>query len=121
MTSSEVQAWDQKCSQMAEAAAYDKAVSDIVSERSEVDCGLVASALAEQIVDRDEFQHSRESAVMDGVQAAIDEVDGGTFEEALEAIQARVSSRIEEHAKQIALRMLRGLAAKAEGDSVPAA
>ena len=80
----------------------------------------VAEVLARDIINRDTFVHEPDEAVEAGVSAAIEEIDDATFDAAFDVIQKRVSDEIEGQAKQIALRMLRELAAKAEREEVAA-
>jgi hypothetical protein len=77
-----------------------------------VDDSRVAEALAKAIVESDEFETNPENAVEYGVSAAIEEIDSETYDAAFNVIQEQVSEEIEGQAKEIALRMLRELAAQ---------
>jgi len=85
------------------------------------DQSRVAESLAQDIIARDEFELVPAFAIEAGVSAAIEEIDDATFDAAFDVIQTRVSDEIEGHAKQIALRMLRELAAKAQREEVASA
>lgn len=87
---------------------------EIVRERFQFD-DRVAGTLANEIVnERIEVADVIGVNIEAGIQAAIDEIDDGTFAFAVDAISGRVAEEIERQAKAIALRMLRETAAKAE-------
>jgi hypothetical protein len=81
----------------------------------------VAESLAQDIIARDEFELVPAFAIEAGVSAAIEEIDDATFDAAFDVIQSRISDEIEGQAKQIALRMLRELAAKAQREEMASA
>lgn len=81
----------------------------------------VATALAGNIVSRDGFIHEPDEAIQAGIEAAIEEIDDATFDAAFDVIQAAVAAEVESQAKEIALRMLRQLAATAEREEVATA
>jgi hypothetical protein len=95
----------------------DKAI-EIVSDCFEVGADRVAPVLAEEILNRDTFDVECADGIAAGVGRAIDEIDEATFDAAFDTVQARVAAAIEGQAKQIALRMLRELAAQSKVESV---
>jgi hypothetical protein len=72
----------------------------------------VARELAAAIVDFDDFDPRPDDAMLQGVRAAIDEIDELEMNQAESAVQQEVFNQVEITAKQIAMRLLRELAAK---------
>lgn len=93
-----------------------------VSDRIEVllDDEDVARKLAANIIERDTFEVTPDAVIEQGVEAAIEEIDDGTFDAAFDVIQSAVNAEVESRAKAIALRMLRQLAATAPREEVAA-
>lgn len=94
--------------------AVEAAAVGMVYERVEVDHDRVAEALAVEIVNEHIDNLEPADAVEAGIKAAIEFIDDGTFALAVDVIRDRVFAEVEGQAKNIALRMLRETAAKAE-------
>ena len=120
MTRNDVDAWKDKCEQMAAELACESALRDIVNDKVEVDVAQVASTLATKIIEREAVELVPTEAIDAGVEAAISEIDEDAYDNACNAMQSRVTAEIEGQAKRIALRMIRELAAKAERDAATA-
>lgn len=102
-------------------SAVENAAVEIIEERTGgVNYDSVAASLAADIVNRDTFTHEPDEAIKAGVEAAIEELDDATFDDAFDAVQAAVSAEIESQAKILALRMLRELAVKAQSGTAAA-
>jgi hypothetical protein len=99
-----------------------KAALEILENRiGGVDRDDVATALADNIVNRAGFIHEPEDAIQAGIEAAIEEIDDATFDAAFDVIQTAVAAEVESQAKAIALRLLRQLAATAKREEVATA
>lgn len=96
--------------------AVERAAGEILGERIEVDHDKVAEALAREIVNEHIDDLIPDDAIDTGVAEAIDEIDEGTFGLVVDVIRDRVGAEVEGQAKNIALRMLRDLAAKVTRD-----
>jgi hypothetical protein len=94
-----------------------EAIAEVVN-RVEPDHEMIAKALAADISTRTDFD--THAAVEAGVAAAIEEIDDGIFDEAVEAVQLRVHAAVEADAKRAALRMLRELASQARHEEAAA-
>jgi hypothetical protein len=81
----------------------------------------VASQLALDILDSDDFDTRPDHAIVDGVSEAFEEIDCETHGLAQEAVQRAVEAEVQHQAKAIALRLLRELAAKARTSEAQAA
>jgi hypothetical protein len=81
----------------------------------------VATQLALDILNFDDFDTRPEHAIVDGVSDAFEEIDGETYDSTKEVIQRAVEAEVQCQAKAIALRLLRELAAKARTSEPQAA
>ena len=94
--------------------AVETAAAEMVMERVVVNHDTVAAAMAREIVNEHIDSLEPEDAVEAGIKAAIEQIDDATFAFAVDVIRDRVFAEAEGQAKNIALRMLRDTAAKAE-------
>ncbi|MBM4011840.1 MAG: hypothetical protein FJ286_10735 [Planctomycetes bacterium] len=94
--------------------ALESEAKQIAEERIEVNDDTVAEQLAREIIGEHIDSLEPADAVEAGIKAAIDEIDDGTFAFAVDVIRDRVAAEAEGQAKNIAMRMLRDTAAKAE-------
>jgi len=94
--------------------ALESEAKQIAEERIEVNDDTVAEQLAREIIGEHIDSLEPADAVEAGIKAAIDEIDDGTFAFAVDVIRDRVFAEAEGQAKNIAMRMLRDTAAKAE-------
>lgn len=94
--------------------SLEQAAREFLADRITVDADVVATALAAEIVNEHIDTLLPDDAIDTGVSEAIDEISEATFAFAVDVISDRVRAEVEAQARQIALTMLRDVAAKAE-------
>ena len=84
----------------------------------EVDAEKVAGPLLDAIAENTALDLCPDDAIRAGVASAIDAVADDEYADAVEYIEERVSAQVEAEAKQIAMRLIKEMAANVKRDSV---
>lgn len=101
-------------------SAVERTAGEVLQERIEVEHDTVARALAREIVDEHIDVSVSDEALQAGIEAALDEIDDDAFGSVVDVIRDSVAAEVEHQAKEIAVRMLREMAAQAQGDAARA-